>query len=135
MVEYPRLVIKSLKSNWFMAIVLIALSGISACLANLSYGFFYKAAVAALGGLAIVWLYRHSISKNRDVVFIITAFIFSIIGDWFLSHRDDQNTRFIWGIFFFFLAHAGYLCYSLYHGKPSYIFTIIVLGLFCRITT
>jgi uncharacterized membrane protein YhhN len=116
------------QNHWAVPIGLFILAGLSACLAYNSYGFFYKAAVAGFSGVAILWFYRKSVPSNRDLWFIIAAFVFSVIGDWFLSTRSEDGSRFLWGIFFFFLAHLGYLGYSLRNGRPAWFFTLFVLA-------
>ena len=52
-----------------------------------------------------------------DVWLIILAFIFSIGGDWCLSNRNGDEPMFITGILLFFIAHAGYLAFSLLNGQ------------------
>lgn len=53
----------------------------------------------------------------KSIGLILVAFMLSIGGDWFLSHRQGEMARFIYGIALFFLAHVGYLLYALRQGK------------------
>jgi uncharacterized membrane protein YhhN len=65
--------------------------------------------------------------------FILAAFALSIGGDYFLSMRGDEKGKkahyFLYGIFFFFLAHGGYLLFSANEGslKLSALFILITL--------
>ena len=64
----------------------------------------------------ILWLvYGRNIKK--DVWLIVAAFLLSIVGDWFLSTKKGVPVRFIYGIIFYFMAHLGYLWFSLKNGK------------------
>lgn len=109
-------------------VLLIFLSAVSAFLAYYLHIFVFKAAVAGFSGCAVLWFYRNSLDADRDLWLIIAAFVFSVIGDWFLSTRSGDTGRFIWGICFFFLAHLAYLGYSLCHGRPAWLFTSFVLA-------
>lgn len=53
----------------------------------------------------------------KSIGLILIAFMLSIGGDWFLSHRQGEIARFIYGIALFFLAHVGFLLYALRQGK------------------
>ena len=48
---------------------------------------------------------------------ITAAYALSVVGDWFMAHSGGKNgdRRLMGGILFFFLAHACFLSYSIYH--------------------
>ena len=54
---------------------------------------------------------------RRDIWYVVAAFVFSMVGDTFLSTRGDDEMMFVYGIGGFFLAHLGYLGYALANGK------------------
>jgi len=91
------------------------------------HGFIFKALVAGSGILFLLFFYRKDLWKKKDVWCIVAAFIFSIVGDWFLANRHGGFVKFIWGILFFFFAHMGYLGYSLLNGHIKWIFTAVIL--------
>ncbi|MDR1962966.1 MAG: lysoplasmalogenase [Planctomycetaceae bacterium] len=64
---------------------------------------------------------------RKDIGLIISAFLFSIGGDWMLSHRQGLSIRFVGGIALFFFAHLGYLTFCLRNGKINQRFLGIVL--------
>ncbi len=55
--------------------------------------------------------------KLRDQWWVVAAFVFSMIGDAFLSNKGDDEMMFVYGIGGFFLAHLGYLGYPLVNGR------------------
>ena len=96
----------------------------------MGFGFIYKAAVT-LSCLFILFLaHRSKIEQNKDIWYIILAFLLSIIGDAFLSHKGDSFLMFAAGIGLYFLAHAGYLIYALKHGSLNQLFTFAILAVF-----
>lgn len=94
------------------------------------FGFFFKSGSAGFGILIALFIYFKE--KPKEVWAIVAAFGFSIIGDWFLSIRNDEVDLFVTGIGFFFLAHLGYLGYAMFNGrmkkKFTGIFTAVFLG-------
>lgn len=56
---------------------------------------------------------------RREIWYVVAAFVFSMIGDTFLSTRGDDDMMFVYGIGGFFLAHLGYLAYALVNGKVN----------------
>ena len=109
---------------------LLLLPIISAFLA-LSYGgFILKSGTAGFGIIIIFVLYSKLLRSSKDVLFVVAAFFFSIIGDWFLSHRHGDPDRFIAGIVFFSFAHIGYLFFSLVNGKVKWGFFTILLAVY-----
>lgn len=111
--------------NWFYALLLIPT--FLAILALKGYGFFFKSGTAGAGVLIIVFIYFKQLLQKKDIWMIVLAFIFSIIGDWFLSNMHGNPNLFVTGILFFLLAHVGYLTYALLNGRIKYVFTGIVL--------
>lgn len=115
-----------LKGNWIFSVLLIPF--VSALFALNHFGFPFKAGVAASGILILWWVYFDKLSQSKDVWAIFGAFLFSIAGDWFLSNRHGETSRFIMGIALFFLAHVGYLTFALMNGRLSRLLTLIILA-------
>ena len=111
--------------GWY---ALLALPVASALLALQYHHFALKAGVAGGGILILVLLQVRSARAARDAWMILGAFLFSIGGDWFLSHRHGLPERFLAGIGLFFLAHVGYLAFSLMNGRLHRGMTLIVLA-------
>ena len=114
-----------INSKWLY--VLLILPIISAILALLHFGFVFKSGTAGLGILILMILYPGRLRQKKDVLMIIAAFIFSIVGDWFLSNKHGNTGMFVAGIVSFFFAHIGYLLFSLMNGKINRIFTFVFL--------
>ena len=115
-----------LNSRWIYMLLLVP--AVSAVLALLHFGFFFKSGSAGGGILILLLLYFKKLPRAKDILMLMAAFAFSIAGDWFLSHRHGDVDRFIAGIAFFFLAHMGYLYYPLANGKINLKFTIFLLA-------
>ena len=96
---------------------LLLLQLIAAVLALVYGDFWLKSGSAGIGALIIIILAARRRFATPDVWMVVGAFLLSIVGDYFLSHREGDLMWFVYGILFFFLAHIGYLSYSLYHGK------------------
>ena len=107
--------------------LLIPVQLISATLALLHYGFVFKSGSAAVAILILLLMFLYRQLRIKEMIPLILAFSFSIVGDWFLSHRDGETLRFIYGIVFFFFAHTGYLWYALLKGNMRWKFTAILL--------
>jgi uncharacterized membrane protein YhhN len=115
-----------LNGKWKYSLLLIPFA--SAILALNHFGFPFKAGVAASGILILWWVYPGKLSQSKDVWAIFGAFLFSIAGDWFLSNRHGETSRFIMGIALFFLAHVGYLTFAMMNGRLNRLLTIIILA-------
>jgi len=115
-----------LTSNWVYALLLIPTT--SAILALNHWGFFFKSGSAGAGIILLLLLYWGQFKQHKDVWMLFVAFLFSIGGDWFLSHRNGVEMRFIYGIVLFFIAHVGYLSYGLMNGRLNRIFTLVLLS-------
>ena len=107
--------------------LLFLLPVLFAFLALQGWGFAYKAGVTLSCLLIILLTHKSNLKKPSDIWFIILAFIFSIIGDWFLSNKGDSFMMFAAGIGLYFIAHGGYLAYALSNGKFNLPFTAVVL--------
>ena len=110
--------------------ILFLVPFISAIFAVLGYGFGYKAGVTLSCMIILLLAYKNLLKSNPDVWLIFMAFIFSIIGDWFLSNKGDSFLMFSAGIGLYFIAHAGYLGYALKNGTIHKKFTLLVLTVY-----
>jgi uncharacterized membrane protein YhhN len=115
-----------IEENLIYAFLLFpVLSGILA----LMYGYFpFKAGVAGIGILILFGMFLTGKRTYERVWLVITAFLFSIGGDWFLSNKQDQSWMFMAGIAMFFFAHVGYLFYALKNGEINGNFLIGLLA-------
>jgi uncharacterized membrane protein YhhN len=114
--------------NGNRAFLLLLIPLISGILALNHLGFPFKAGVAASGILILWWVYLGKLNQSKDVWAIFGALLFSIAGDWFLSNRNGETSRFIIGIALFFLAHVGYLTFALMNGRLNRLLTLIILA-------
>ncbi|BDW92306.1 hypothetical protein MACH07_11380 [Flagellimonas marinaquae] len=110
--------------------VLLAVSVILAILGVTTENFVFKSGTAGMGAVIILIMGIVDKSSIKEAWWIIGAFLFSIIGDWFLSHMNGDSTMFVKGIALFFLAHLGYLLYALRNGRIRGMFTAIVLTIY-----
>ena len=114
-----------LKNNWIYGLLTFSL--ILAVMALITSNFIYKSGTAGMGILILIILYFKDVKPSKDTWFIIGAFMFSIAGDWFLSHMNGDLIMFSKGIALFFLAHIGYLMFALMNGKINWRFTGFLL--------
>ena len=114
-----------LKNNWIYGLLSISL--ILAVMALITSNFIFKSGTAGIGILILSILYFTDAKPSKDTWFIIGAFVFSIAGDWFLSHMNGDLTMFSKGIALFFLAHIGYLLFAVINGKINWKFTGFLL--------
>ena len=96
-------------------ILLMSIPVICALLSQMEYGSNFKYAVSLTCGCVLCLVYGRHITK--DVWIIVAAFLFSILGGWFLSNRRGLEIRFIYGIVYYFIAHLGFLWFSLKNGE------------------
>lgn len=115
-----------LKKNWVYG--LLALSVLFAILGITSNNFVFKSGTAGMGIIIILILNLKMKTMAKDTLMILAAFLFSIIGDWFLSNMNGDNLMFVKGIALFFLAHVGYLAFALMNGRIKRTFTSMVLA-------
>lgn len=117
-----------LKNNWIYTLLLISV--FSAIMALITGNFIFKSGTAGMGVVIILLLNFSKVKPSKDTVLIIGAFLFSIGGDWFLSHMHEDPMMFSEGIALFFLAHVGYLLFAALNGQIKWRFTGIVLAAF-----
>ncbi len=115
-----------LRKNWVYGLLLV--SCILAILGVTTSNFVYKSGTAGMGIIILMMLQFQKGKMIKDIWMIIAAFLFSIIGDWFLSNMNGDSLMFVKGIALFFLAHVGYLAYALMNGKIKWAFTGMVLA-------
>ena len=65
---------------------------------------------------------------------ILAAYLFSVVGDWFMAHSGGKkgDRRLLGGILFFFLAHVCFLSFAIYRTAPlsgTKLFWLIPAGL------
>ena len=90
---------------------LLILQVIAAVLA-LVYGHFWlKSGSAGIGALILILLAARRRFATSDIWMVVGAFLFSIVGDYFLSHRNGDTMWFVYGILFFFLDLV--LCFQI----------------------
>ena len=118
----------NIKNNWFYGLLL--LSVISAIIALNNGAFIFKSGTAGIGIITLLLLNVKKVKPSKDVWMVILAFLFSIAGDWFLSHKNGDPMMFSKGIALFFLAHIGYLMFALWNGTIKWLFTSMVLAVF-----
>jgi len=83
--------------------------------------------VGVPGTCALILLF--AIRDRAMVMPVVAAFVFSMIGDAFLSTKGDSENRFVLGIAGFFVAHLGYLSFALLHGTLSgWILALLLAG-------
>ena len=112
-----------MKRTYLLLLIPLFVSG----LALNGYGFAFKAGVPLSCVLIILAVCHIRLSELKSVWFVVAAFIFSAAGDWFLSFKGDDLTRFAAGIGMYFFAHIGYLGFALVNGKLKIVFTTVVL--------
>ena len=116
------------KNNW--PYMLLIFSVLMAILALSTSSFIYKSGTAAMGILIIILLNFNKTKPTKDTLLIIGGFLFSIIGDWFLSNMAGDTLMFSKGIALFFLAHLGYFVFATINGQIKWRFTSILLTVF-----
>lgn len=117
-----------MKPNKTLIGALVAGQLITAGLAFSTGEFLFKSGSAGIGILVMLVLMAPGGFKRADLWMVAGAFLYSIIGDYFLSHRDGSGMMFVFGIGFFFLAHLGYLGYAIYHGRLHWPVTLLFCG-------
>lgn len=77
----------------------------------------FKLGVPLSCAVLLLASFRGGMFRRLDIWSVIGAFVFSAIGDYFLSNRRGHESYFIFGIGAFFVAHLGYLGFSLRNGR------------------
>ncbi len=118
---------KLLVKNPFLLLTIPAILMYFAC--N-GYGFVFRAAVTGSCLLILAVLSRKRLMLDSDVWYVLVAFVFSIIGDWFMSHKGSSFLMFSSGVGAFFLAHVGFLAFALKNGRIKKVFTAVLLAVY-----
>jgi uncharacterized membrane protein YhhN len=116
-----------MKNNWIYGMLL--LSFVAAVMSLITSKFVFKSGTAAIG-ILIIFILNVLNRPYRASWLIIGAFLFSIAGDWFLSHKNGDSGMFSTGIAMFFFAHVGYLLYAKKNGRIDWKVTGMILLLF-----
>lgn len=88
-------------------------------------GFLYQAAVSV--SCCIILLFVPDKKRRYMIWPVVAAFLFSVAGDWFLSHRNGMHIRFVIGIGLFLMGHIGYFIFCIRNGKIRYPFLFLLL--------
>ncbi len=107
-------------------IILLLAQIVFAIIAITTAVFIFKIGVAALGSIILLIAFSKQLMNVFDVWVVILAFVCSMIGDYFLSHMNGNNSMFIIGISLYLLAHIGYLIFSLLNGTVRWKVTILI---------
>jgi uncharacterized membrane protein YhhN len=67
--------------------------------------------------LIVVGIFASYQPRRRDLFWLIGAFVFSALGDYFLSNKSGNESYFVIGIGLYFLAHVGYLSFAICNGR------------------
>lgn len=110
--------------------LLLAIPAILMYFACNGYGFVFRAAVTGSCLIISAVLFYKRLRQNPDVWYVLVAFVFSIIGDWFMSHKGSSFVLFSSGVGAFFLAHVGFLVFALKNGRIKKVFTAVVLAVY-----
>ncbi|WP_273274970.1 lysoplasmalogenase [Maribacter polysiphoniae] len=114
--------------QWFTLLVLAQV--ISAIIATATDVFIFKISVAALGAIILLIAFSKKLRNAFDVWVVILAFVCSMIGDFYLSHMNGNNSMFVIGISLYLLAHIGYLIFSLLNGTIRWRYTLLITTAF-----
>ncbi|WP_224490933.1 lysoplasmalogenase [Robertkochia flava] len=106
---------------------LLGVSFVSAIMALATSNFIWGSGTAGIGMIILLILNFSNDHASRETWYIISAFLFSILGDWHLSNMAGDTIMFSKGIAMFFLAHIGYLVFALSNGRINRTFTSILL--------
>lgn len=89
----------------------------------------FKMAVPSLCAFILLWAYRGQRAYRLDVAAVVLAFVFSAVGDYFLSNKSGTEIYFVVGIGMYFVAHLGYLAYAWRNGRiHRIVLGILLLG-------
>lgn len=87
----------------------------------------FKMGVPLVCALIVLGIYLWQRPQRSDLFWLVAAFVFSAIGDYFLSNKEGQASYFVIGIGLYFLAHIGYLTFALRNGRISWPALVILL--------
>lgn len=89
----------------------------------------FKMAVPSLCALILLWAYQGMPTYRLDVAAVVLAFVFSAVGDYFLSNKGGNEWYFVVGIGMYFIAHLGYLAYAWRNGRiHRIVLGVLLLG-------
>ena len=77
----------------------------------------FKMGVPLVCAALLLICFCRNLRQRPDLWYVVAAFVFSAIGDYFLSNKRGNESYFVIGIAAFFVAHLGYLGFSLCHGR------------------
>lgn len=77
----------------------------------------FKMGVPLVCAALLLTSFRRKLKQRAGIWFVIAAFVFSAVGDYFLSNKSGNESYFVIGIAAFFVAHLGYLGFCLVHGR------------------
>lgn len=78
-----------------------------------------KLGVPGTCALILILFHRREGRPERDFWWVVGAFVFSMVGDAFLSNKGDDEMMFVYGIAGFFAAHIGYLVFPMLNGRVN----------------
>lgn len=113
-----------MKNNLKYLLIIIPVA--SAILALSGFGFYAKSGVAVSCALIVLLCSDKSLKKTTG--WLAAGLLISVVGDWFLSHRNGIPIRFVYGIIAFFIAHTSFLIFSLLNGKIHKLALAILTG-------
>lgn len=100
-----------------------------AILALMKNKYLFKALVTSS---ILLFCLFYMLTNDIDLSFtvILAAFLFSIIGDYFLTFKEKHQSYYVIGISIFFLAHVSYLAFMLVNGSLSLIILVCLVTVF-----
>ena len=87
----------------------------------------YKMGVPLVCAGLLLACFCRKLLRRGDIWFVIGAFVFSAIGDYFLSNKRGAESYFVVGIGAYFVAHLGYLGFCLLNGRLHRIALAVLL--------
>ena len=102
----------------FLLLLIPAILGILAVQTDI---LLYKVGVPAVCGLILLAHLLRTPSQSWPTLSVVAAFLFSMLGDYFLSNKGGNDSYSLFGIGAYFVAHIGYLGFALAQGKPNWI--------------
>lgn len=106
----------------------LGLAAVGSILALVSHSLAFKLAipVCCLLGVATSRVLVPGVARGSQ--WVIGAFAFAALGDYFLSTRRGSTDRFVLGIAAYFVAHLGYIAYALANGRVHWITLLSAVG-------
>ena len=88
----------------------------------------FKLGVPIACSAILVIRYGRTLGSDRKVGWVLAAFAFSALGDYFLSTKGGRASLFVAGIGAYLVAHLGYLAFSLAKGNPNWLALAFLLA-------